>query len=112
MSRLFTVSEVSHQLGVDSERVHSFVDREWIRPAGCECQSEDACAAGPGEGQGHAHEHYLDDCDLARVRLILELGDSFGANDESIPIILHLIDQIHFLRERLLQARPGPVGRA
>lgn len=115
MSHLFTIREVCETLGVGPEHIRSFVEREWILPAGCECRSgeedsPDAAAAG-GAGE-HAGEHYLDDTDVARARLILELRNVFGANDESIPVILHLIDQIHALRERLQHVRVHPVGRA
>ena len=38
--------------------------------------------------------------DVARVRLIRDLGQ-LGVNDEAVPIILHLIDQLHGLRRTL-----------
>jgi chaperone modulatory protein CbpM len=41
------------------------------------------------------------DVDLARAHLIRDLR-SLGANDESIPVILDLVDQLHGVR-RLLQ---------
>jgi hypothetical protein len=37
----------------------------------------------------------LDEEDIARARFILELQEIFGVNNESIPIILHLIDQLN-----------------
>jgi chaperone modulatory protein CbpM len=37
----------------------------------------------------------LDDEDIARVKLIFELQNEFGVNDEAIPIILHLLDQLY-----------------
>jgi chaperone modulatory protein CbpM len=43
------------------------------------------------------------DVDVARAGLIRDLRDDFGVNDEAIPIILHLIDQVHGLR-RMLRA--------
>ena len=42
----------------------------------------------------------LDDEDLARARLIRELMEDFGANAESIPIILHLLDQLYYLESK------------
>jgi chaperone modulatory protein CbpM len=48
------------------------------------------------------------DVDLARARLICDLQD-LGVNDEGIPIVLDLVDQIHglryVLREVLLAVR-------
>jgi chaperone modulatory protein CbpM len=40
----------------------------------------------------------LDQEDLARIRLIYELQHDFGINDEAVPIILHLIDQLNLLQ--------------
>ena len=37
----------------------------------------------------------LDEEDIARARLIGQLQQEFGVNDESVPIILHLIDQLN-----------------
>ena len=38
------------------------------------------------------------DIDLARAQLIAELRSHLGVNDEAVPIVLDLIDQIHGLR--------------
>ena len=51
--------------------------------------------------------------DLARTRLIQDLTRDLGVNDEGIPIILGLVDQLHGLRRVLgevlvvLRARPA-----
>ena len=39
--------------------------------------------------------------DLARAQLIRDLRDKMGVNEEGIPIILDLIDQVHGLRRIL-----------
>jgi chaperone modulatory protein CbpM len=41
------------------------------------------------------------DADLARARLIHDLQGDMGVNEEAIPIILDLIDQVHGLRRKL-----------
>lgn len=41
------------------------------------------------------------DIDAARIRLILELQNDLGANDEGIAVILHLMDQLHGMRRAL-----------
>jgi chaperone modulatory protein CbpM len=54
--------------------------------------------------------------DLARAQLIHDLG-RLGANDEAIPVILDLIDQVHGLRRTLrdllsaLHAQPEAMRR-
>ena len=40
------------------------------------------------------------DIDVARARLIHDLKSDLGANDEGIDVILHLMDQLHGLRNR------------
>jgi chaperone modulatory protein CbpM len=43
------------------------------------------------------------DMDVARARLIQDLKADFGVNDEGIEVILHLVDQLHGLRQALGQ---------
>lgn len=45
------------------------------------------------------------DIDVARARLIQELKNDMGANDEGIDVILHLMDQLHGMRRMLDQLR-------
>jgi chaperone modulatory protein CbpM len=49
----------------------------------------------------------LSDIDLARAQLIHDLTANLGINDEGVPVILDLIDQLHGLRRvlRAVQAR-------
>jgi chaperone modulatory protein CbpM len=54
--------------------------------------------------------------DVARVQLIRDLAE-LGVNDESIPIVLNLVDQVHGLRWTMRQllvkirAQPGETRR-
>ena len=48
----------------------------------------------------------FDEEDLARIQLIQELREDFGVNDEAVPIILHLIDQLNLIQLELRQ-RPA-----
>ena len=43
-------------------------------------------------------ESRLSDVDLARAQLIHDLKHGLGVNDEGIPLILDLIDQLHGVR--------------
>ena len=78
--KTFSVTEVSEITGVEPTKVLLFIQREWIIPMGTD---------------------EIDHEDIARIHLIEELQRTFGANDESIPLILHLMDQLYFLREQL-----------
>ena len=67
------------------------------RPAGCGHTATD-------------RSREFSDIDLARARLIADLRGDLGVNDEAIPVVLDLIDQIHGLRrlvrELLERSRP------
>ncbi len=52
------------------------------------------------------------DIDVARARLIHELKNDFGANDEGIDVILHLMDQLHEMRRAFEQLRKDIKGRS
>lgn len=77
----FKISEVCDECGIETERIEYFITHEWLSPA-------------------DPSEPLLDEEDLARIRLIIHLQSEFGVNDESIPIILNLIDQIHCLQRK------------
>lgn len=80
--QFYLVSEVCHRLGIDEEFISRCIEANWIRPAEPESVR-------------------LDEEDIARIELIRELREDFGANEEAIPIILHLMDQLYYLRSRL-----------
>jgi len=39
--------------------------------------------------------------DVERVRLILELREEMAVNEEALPVVLSLLDQLYALRRRL-----------
>jgi chaperone modulatory protein CbpM len=43
----------------------------------------------------------LSEIDLARAQLIFDLTANLGVNDEGVPVILDLIDQVHGLRRAM-----------
>ena len=68
---------------LDSDAIDLWVDAGWLAPR-------------------HAGgEWTFSEIDLARTRLIQDLTRDFGVNDEGIPIILDLVDQLHGLRRIL-----------
>ncbi|SFM47048.1 MerR family transcriptional regulator [Methylobacterium pseudosasicola] len=60
--------------------------------------------------------HYCE-IDLARARLIRDLQDDLGINDEGIAVVLDLVDQVGGLRHvlqavlRALRAQPDAIRR-
>jgi chaperone modulatory protein CbpM len=51
-----------------------------------------------------ADDRAFTEIDLARARLIRDLKQNMGVNDEGLDVILHLIDQMHGLRKALAEA--------
>ena len=45
--------------------------------------------------------YHFDDADLARARLIAELHRDLEVNDEAMPVVLRLLDQVYSLRKAL-----------
>ncbi len=78
--RMLSMTEASEVTGLDRSTVIAFIQQEWIFPT-----SEDE----------------LDPEDIARIHLIQELRGNMGVNDEAIPLILHLIDQLYSIRNLL-----------
>ena len=56
-----------------------------------------------GHVRGEAAEGTLcfREIDVERVRLILELRDELAVNDDALPVVLSLLDQLYALRRRL-----------
>jgi chaperone modulatory protein CbpM len=63
-------------------RLRVWVSQGWIKPA---------------DEAGQAYS----DADLARATLICNLEDELGFDEEDVPVLLNLIDQIHGLRAEL-----------
>jgi chaperone modulatory protein CbpM len=75
----FSFHEVSQEYSISEDHLEQFIIEEWITPYDEE-------------------EMLFDEEDIARMNLICELRDDLGVNDESIPIILKLLDQLHHVR--------------
>ncbi|EDP64515.1 hypothetical protein BAL199_27196 [alpha proteobacterium BAL199] len=69
--------------GMTRTRLRICIEQEWVRPARSD--------------RGHA----FDALDVARLRLIAELTEDLQVNDDAVPIILSLVDQVHGLKRRL-----------
>lgn len=80
------VEDAANSCGVPSQDILFFIEQEWVLPAGGE-------------------ELFFDSEDVARIHLISELRRDFGVNDESMPIILHLLDQLNRMHLELERFR-------
>jgi chaperone modulatory protein CbpM len=73
----YEFTEIIERYRIEETFLYECIQREWIIPIDTE-------------------NNILDSEDLARILLIKDLKVDFGVNDESVPIILHLIDQLHW----------------
>jgi chaperone modulatory protein CbpM len=72
---------------------------ELVRLAGC---SHDELSRFVAEGWiVPDEEDGFGDADLARCRLILELRGDLAIDDEAMPLVLSLLDQVYVLRRQL-----------
>jgi len=75
-------TEVCKQLGIKRDFLMHCLQEDWVKPALPETLE-------------------FDEEDLARIHFIVELREDFGVNDEAVPIILHLVDELYYLREEV-----------
>lgn len=75
------LGEVCRRCGIEERLVVQFVTEEWVHPV-------------------DRADLTFDEIDLARISFIQELRDDFGINDEAIPVILHLVDQLNEIQRR------------
>jgi chaperone modulatory protein CbpM len=78
----FEISEAALRCGLNSEDIIQYITYEWIQPL-------------------DPKNLLLDEDDITRILLILDLQVRLGVNDEGVPIILHLIDQLNHLHLEL-----------
>jgi chaperone modulatory protein CbpM len=80
---LFSIQQVTTEIGISETDLRLWIEQRWVLPA----QREDGFV--------------FDDVDLARARLIRELRVDMMVNEEAIPVVLSLLDQVHALRRTL-----------
>ena len=88
----YTLVEVANHLGVETTTLTEYIRNEWLTPA-------------------DDHTPAFDEEDLARCRLIFDLQQIFGVNNEGLPIILRLVDQIHLLQREVRKKSEPPLSR-
>jgi chaperone modulatory protein CbpM len=80
---MFTEQEFLERARLDRRTLTVWIEEEWLIP------------------RGTADELAFTDMDLSRANLIHDLKDKMGVNDEGLGVILHLLDQMHALRNVL-----------
>jgi chaperone modulatory protein CbpM len=83
MTTLVKFDEVLVAVEIGASELHAWIEQNWVLPV---------------EDNG---DFYFDDTDVARVRLIAELRNDLGVNEDAIPVVLRLLDQVYSLRRAL-----------
>ena len=97
-----TLAEVTLMLGrVDRVEIHAWIERGWVRPEG-----------------RRGGEPLFSELDVARLCLICDLRHDLAVEEETLPLVLSLLDQVYTLRRQLgaltdaVQQQPPEVRRA
>ena len=89
---IWTIQEVVAEMEVSRGEVTHWIAQSWVLPV-----EEDG-------------ELLFDEIDRARIQLIVELRRDLEVNDEAIPVVLRLLDQVYGLRHALDELRQGIMG--
>ncbi len=80
---LISFEKVVAEIEVEGKVLTAWVEKSWVMPV------------------NRDGEYLFDDADLARARLIAELRRDLEVNDEAMPVVLRLLDQVYSLRKAL-----------
>jgi len=80
---MITIEAVCRLVGLDLVELERWIGEGWVRP----------------ESQVVGYE--FQEVDVARVRLIVEMKRDLALDEEAIPVVLHLLDQLYSARRRL-----------
>lgn len=80
-----TFDELVITLNIGASELTAWIEQHWVLPV---------------EVDG---DLVFDDSDVARVRLIAELRNDLGVNEDAIPVVLRLLDQVYGLRRALAE---------
>lgn len=67
----------------DEPTLKQFIGAQWVCP------------------QAEGEDWLFDDIDIERCRLIVHLRVELSVNDDAVPVILHLLDQVYGLRHQV-----------
>lgn len=81
---MITLDELYREIaGLQAEALRRWIANDWVRPVG-----------GPGV-------YRFEEIDVARVRLIFTLRQELSVDEEAVPVVLSLLDQLHDTRRHL-----------
>jgi chaperone modulatory protein CbpM len=74
---------IRHFDGLTRQDIEIWISNDWVRPDGC------------------AGDYAFRQIDVARVKLIHQLRVDMAVNDEALPIVLSLLDQLYDQRRHM-----------
>ncbi len=77
------IETVCRLCGLEARELEHWIVEQWVLPE----------RAGAG--------YVFHEVDVARVRLIVEMKRDLALDEEAIPVVLRLLDQVYALRHRL-----------
>ena len=80
---LVRFDEVLVTLDIGASELSAWIEQHWVLPV-----QQDG-------------DFLFDETDLARAKLIAELRNDLGVNEDAIPVVLRLLDQVYSLRRAL-----------
>jgi len=80
---LVSFEQVVAEIEVRPDELTAWIERNWVLPV------------------SQKGAYYFDETDLARARLIAELYRDLEVNEEAMPVVLQLLDQVYSLRQAL-----------
>jgi chaperone modulatory protein CbpM len=73
--------------GLRPDDLHRWIGSAWVRPDSADGQ------------------FVFRDFDVERIRLILQLRDEMQVNEDALPVVLSLLDQLYAMRRRMRRLR-------
>jgi chaperone modulatory protein CbpM len=93
---------VGRVAGLDHVTLTQWIENRWVLP----------------EQQGESGGWQFHEVDVARVELIIEIRREFAIDDEAMPLVLGLLDQVYSLRRQMrrlcdaIENQPDPIRAA
>ena len=84
---MMTFEEAIARYAIGRDELSVWIEQNWVRPV-------------------RADDNWqFDDCDVARLELICDLRRGLDINEEAVPIVLSLLDQLYATRNTLRHVR-------
>jgi chaperone modulatory protein CbpM len=82
---MIPLTEVVELCGIDRDELTMWIERRWVLPIAAD------------------GDYLFSDADLARVQMIAEFRHDLALDEEALPAVLALVDQLHATRRRFRQ---------